>query len=328
MANYTADNIAEMRKSNSSMFQTDDDAINWGKRYYGWNDDAAAAAPAPAAAPVAAPTRVAAPNLGPMTAGPDGTASHQPRPNQPIDGGGVGNPILTAAGGASTYSQTPGAAPTETTANQGTQDVVRNAWLKQATQGTAVDPNDPNIRQQVEPFAAAQERSRRQYESEAAERLSAQGLGSSGAMENERRFGAERAGQATGMFQSQLIGEELKTKRGEIQDALNHLGDTISNDQKNALTKQLADLDAAIKRESIKSGEKIASESDATKREGIASGERIGNREIDVKDRLGNAANSNDLIRAMLQNQQNNDSQSFNWANFDWETSPMNPKNQ
>jgi len=231
------------------------------------------------------------------------------------------------ASAASGYSTTPTAAPTAATANQGTQDVVRNSWLAQATQNTAVDPNDPNIKQQVEPFAAEQERSRRQYESEAAERLSAQGLGDSGQMDNERRFGAERAGQATGMFQSQLIGQELKTKRDEIQSALTNLGDTISNDQKNALGKQLADLDATIKREGYRSDEGIASQGDATKREGIASGERIGASEIAVKDRLGTAANSNDLIRAMLQNQQSNDGQAFNWANFDWESSPLNPKN-
>ncbi len=238
-----------------------------------------------------------------------------------------GNPADIAKA-ASTVSATPGAAPTANTTNQGTQDVFRNSLLERATQSTAVDPNDPNIKQQVDPFAAAQERSRRQYESEAAERLSAKGMGSSGAMDAERRFGAERAGQATGMFQSQLVQGELQNKRNEIQDALTQLGDSISGDQKNALTQKLADLDATLKREGYASGERISSADNATKREGIASGERVGNREIDVKDRLGTAANNNDLIRSMLQNQQIQDGASLDWSKFDWDTSPMNPKNQ
>jgi hypothetical protein len=171
---------------------------------------------------------------------------------------------------AATQSSTPGAAPTEATANQGTQDVVRNSWLQQATQSTQVDPNDPNIKQQVDPFAAQQERQRRDYESAAAERLSAAGAAGSGQMEQERRYGMEQAGQATGMFQSSLIASELQNKRSEIQDALTHLGDTISSDQKNALTQKLADLDAAIKREGIASTNKNAAMDDATKREAIA----------------------------------------------------------
>lgn len=218
--------------------------------------------------------------------------------------------VAGQAGAAQTYSTTPGAAPTANTANQGTQDVVRNSWLQQATQSTDVNPNDPNIKQQVDPFAAQQERARRDYESQAAERLSAQNLGSSGAMENERRYAAEKSGQATGLFQSQLVGQELQTKRAQIADALNHLGDTIGNDQKNALTQKLADLDAAIKRS------------------GIESGERVGMREIDVKNTLGQQANSNDLMRALLQNQQFGDGQALDWSKFDWNTSPMNPANQ
>jgi hypothetical protein len=97
---------------------------------------------------------------------------------------------------AATQSSTPGAAPTEATANQGTQDVVRNSWLQQATQSTQVDPNDPNIKQQVDPFAAQQERQRRDYESAAAERLSASrcsGFGADGAGA-PLRHGARGAG--------------------------------------------------------------------------------------------------------------------------------------
>jgi len=177
--------------------------------------------------------------------------------------------LLSQKQGSQTYSPTPYATPPQPyTANQGTQDVVRNTYLAQATQGTQVNRNDPNFRQQVEPFVAAQERGRKQYLNEAAERLSAQGMGSSGALQQEARFASERASQASGAFESQLVGRELENRRQEIREALAGLSGIITNDQARALQRELTDLDAAIKRE------------------------------------LGTGALNIDLLRALLQNQQ------------------------
>jgi hypothetical protein len=243
-----------------------------------------------------------------MKTHPQGNAAPGTAPQTPGTPGAGSSPADIAAA-ASTVSATPGAAPTGPTTNQGTQDVVRNSWLQKATQSTTVDPNDPNIKQQVDPFAAAQERARRQYESEAAERLSAKGLADSGQMTNERRYAAERSGQATGMFRSQLVGQELQAKRAEIADALKNLGDTIGKDQQLMLQEKLGTLDAAIKRE------------------GIASGERTANREIDVKDKLGTGALNVDLSKALLGNDQFNTGQALDWSKFDWMTNPMNPAN-
>jgi hypothetical protein len=225
-------------------------------------------------------------------------------------GNPAGNPSLQQqAAGAQTVSNAPGAAPTAQTANQGTQDVVRNSWLQQATQPTTVDTNDPNFRQQADTFAAAQERSRRNAVADQAESFSTAGMGGSGAQSTEARMATERAGQATGAFESQLIAKELQNKRDEIKNALSSMGDMISNDQKNALTMKLAELDAALKREGI----------DATSGLGYA--------ELGLKDRLGTAANNNDLMRMMLQNQQFGQGQALNWSQFDWDTNPMNPQN-
>jgi hypothetical protein len=47
-----------------------------------------------------------------------------------------------------------------------------------------------------------------------------------------------------------------------------------------------------------------------------------------VKDKLGSQSNNTDLIRSLLQNQQYNNGQALDWSQFDWDTSPMNPKNQ
>jgi hypothetical protein len=217
-------------------------------------------------------------------------AAATPAGQTSIDNGPVQQQIPQTLGGqskaAQTYSQTPGAAPTQTSTNQGTQDVVRNTYLQQATQGTTIDPNDPNIKAQVDPYAAAQERARRQYVSEAAEKLSSQGLGTSGALQNEARYASERAGQNVGQFASTVVGNELKNRRDEIQNALTNLKGMISNDQAMALQQQLADLDAAIKRESL------------------AQSGTLGSRELDIKDELGTGALNVDLLRALLQNQQ------------------------
>jgi hypothetical protein len=212
---------------------------------------------------------------------------------QPTTGGGIpgaqGGPASTVqqqAGNAATYSSTPGAAPSANTSNQGTQDVVRNSYLQQATQGTKVDLNDPNFKQQIDTFNAGSDRARREYQSQAAERLSAQGLGNSGAMQNERRLSDEQAATSQGAFQAQLVSRELENRRNEIKDALTNLRGIISGDQAMALQKQLADLDAAIKRE------------------GLSQSGTLGAGDLALRDKLGTGALNMDLLRALLQNQQ------------------------
>lgn len=194
--------------------------------------------------------------------------------------------LQNQAANAQTYSISPDAAPAPFTANQGTQDVVRNTYLARATQGTQIDRNDPNFRQQVEPFEAAQERGRRTYLNEQAERLGAQGLGNSGAMQQEARMASERAAQNVGQFESQLVGRELENRRNEIKEALSGLGGMLTADQTRGLQRELADLDAAIKRE------------------------------------LGTGALNIDLLRALLQNDQFRDQLGVNIGEIEARYSP------
>ena len=210
---------------------------------------------------------------------------------QTIDGGVVANGGTPAA-----PQQTP-------------QQVATDSYIQRAQQGTAIDRNDPNIRQQVDPFAAAQERQRRQYETDQAERLSTQGMGNSGAMDLERRRAMETAGQNTGAFESQLIGRELENRRAEISDALKALGGMAESEQGRQLQRELANIDAAIKRE------------------GIQAGLTTSNNELALKDKLGMAGINVDLLRTMLQNQQFDKGQALDWSKFDWATNPMNPGN-
>jgi hypothetical protein len=173
-----------------------------------------------------------------------------------------GQPTMTTNGtiegqaqSAQTYSTTPGGQTTQTTANQGTQDVVRNSYLAQATQGTQIDANDPNLRQQVAPFAAAVERQKRDFVSDQAEKS---GPYATGALRGQERMASERAGQAIGGFEADLIGRELTNRRNEIQTALAALGDTISGDQARLLQKELADLQAQMQRLGIQTSADVS----------------------------------------------------------------------
>lgn len=177
--------------------------------------------------------------------------------------GGAGTSTATTVPGqsmaAQTYSATPGATPSPYTTNQGAQDVVRNSYLARATQGTTIDQNDPNFRQQADTFAAAQERARRDQVADQAEAFSAagSGMGGSGAQDVRARLTNERAAQATGQFEAELVSRELQNRRDEIREALAGLSGIISSDQRNALQRELAELDAQLRRAGIASSERL-----------------------------------------------------------------------
>jgi hypothetical protein len=199
--------------------------------------------------------------------------------------------VQEAGAAAQTYSQTPGAAPTAATTNQGTQDVVRNQWLQQALQSEDVNANTPAVRQQADVFAAAQERARRDAVADTAERMGTAGGvvgGASGAQTAEERLVNERAAQSRAGFESELVGRELQNTRDEIQGALTNLGDLMTKDQERALTERLAKIDAQLKQA------------------GITSSERLGLRELSLRDKLGMAGLNLDMQRMLMQNNQFN----------------------
>lgn len=196
------------------------------------------------------------------------------------------SPLDTQLDNAQTYSQTPGGAPLNNTTNQGTQDSVRNAYLQQIQKGTSVDTNDPNFRMQADAFAAAQERARRNQLDDVAQSSFQSNSRGSGAEQIERRMMDERAAQNVGSFEADLVGRELTNRRDEIKNALAELGGMISNDQKNALQRELAALDASIKQQSINQTGSL------------------GSRDLDLRDKLGTGALNIDMLRALLQNEQ------------------------
>jgi hypothetical protein len=267
--------------------------------------DVAAPAPAPAAQPSAmTPAQAAAAGLGwvpvghPLYGTPGYVGSQGAAPGTP---GAAPGPDPTQ--GAQTISATPGAPPSNATTNQGTQDVVRNTYLQQIQKGTAVDTNDPNFRQQADTYAAAQERARRNAIDDTTQSAFAGGAGAygGGAQALAQRAATEGAARNVGQFEASLVGQELQNRRDEIKNALSSLGGMISNDQQLALQRELASLDAALKRESL------------------AQTGSLGAQDISLRDKLGTGALNVDLIRALLQNQQFGNELGFNIGQADFD---------
>lgn len=189
------------------------------------------------------------------------------------------------ANAASTYSATPGAAPTQNTTNQGTQDVLRNTLLDQATQSLEIDRTDPIFRGQADAYAAASERARRNAVDGVAQSEFSDGSGSSGGMNVEQRAINETAAQNAGSFEATLAQQELVSRRAEIAQSLAALGNLTENDQGRALTKQLADIDAAIRRESLTATTGLAQQDLALRGQLGNAGLALDGRRIDTQDR-------------------------------------------
>ena len=135
-------------------------------------------------------------------------------------------------------------------ANKARGDALYGRLNTRMDQSLAVDRNDPIIRAQADAYAANEERSKRNYLADLAEKA-----GPLANIQGETRLANERTGQATGAFEAQLMGQELKARREEIAQALAQSGAMLSADQVNELQRQLALLDNAIKQQQVGLGQ-------------------------------------------------------------------------
>lgn len=121
------------------------------------------------------------------------------------------------------------------------QSALYDALLKRSNPDQVTNL-DPNVRAQSDANIANEERARRNYISDVAERE-----GPNANIQGERRMAAERAGQRTGAFEANLVGQEIKAQREQVAQALTQMGGMLSDDQKIALQERLANLDAVLK---------------------------------------------------------------------------------
>lgn len=127
------------------------------------------------------------------------------------------------------------------------QDLL-DQLVARSKQSLAVNRNDPTIRAQADPYSANVERSSRNYLADMAEKA-----GPNANLQGEARMAAERSGQASGLFESQLIGRELDSRRTEIQNALSQMGSMLTSQQQMALQKELALINDSTQRLGIQS---------------------------------------------------------------------------
>lgn len=163
-----------------------------------------------------------------------------------------------AAGGAAGPS---GSQPTDTWGTPGVaggppggayKPSLKEQLWSRANQSLNVNPADnPAMQQQMNAFNAQQDRATTQAMDQSAEAAAARGLGNSGALVNENRLANERAGFNSAQFQGQLMQQELTSRRQEVQNALEQMGNILSDEEKNALTKEMHDIDAAIERDKV-----------------------------------------------------------------------------
>lgn len=161
----------------------------------------------------------------------------------------------------------PAAAP-EAPAGPSFADQVRNNIIGQMSQNpTQASITDPDIAPVAEANRNALERARRGSQDALAERFAAEGMPvNSGAFDTAVQRGFQEAGQAQGAFEANLVNQKLQERRANIMQALQLGAGLLSDDQRNALQLQLAQLDAAVQREGLSTQRDLASMDDATKR--------------------------------------------------------------
>jgi hypothetical protein len=140
--------------------------------------------------------------------------------------------------------------------------------MARVNQGVNVNRNDPNVRSQVDPVIAQQERASRNYLDDVAERS-----GPLANMQGERRLVAERQGQAAGAWESEVIGREIAAQRDEVAQRLALAGSMLSDDKRIALQQELSQLDAMLRREGY-----------GLQREGMAQGNDQFMRELALRE--------------------------------------------
>lgn len=157
-----------------------------------------------------------------------------------------------------------------------------------------VTPNDPIIQAQTDAYSSGRQLAQRQEQDQIAERMGAQGLSNSGAMDTATQGSLESMGRDVGGFQAQAMSQELSSRRQQLVDALSLAGGQLTNEEKNALQLQIEQID------------------DATKRLGIGVQQQLGQADVQQRADATNDQYSLGLLQALMGNTQFNDQLGFN----------------
>lgn len=128
------------------------------------------------------------------------------------------------------------------------KNALMQQLMERMRQSRDIDGNDPIIKNQTDRYRANEERARRDYLSDVAEGSS---RFSTGAMRGQQRMTAERMGQRVGGFEANLVAQELSTRRGEIENALNSMGNMLTEQERQTLEREKMALDASLRRQQM-----------------------------------------------------------------------------
>lgn len=172
-------------------------------------------------------------------------------------------------------------------------DSLYGTLLGRSQQATAVTPEDPIIKAQVDAYRAEQERALRNLRSDAAE-------GKQGLRPTQDRMAGERVAQGVAGMQAELLSRELSSRRAEIADALASMGGILGADQVAGLQREIAGIDNLIRQQQAHTSNRGL----GIERELGLGNLGLGYQQLGVQRELGLGGLNNDLLRTMLQNQQ------------------------
>lgn len=217
------------------------------------------------------------------------------------------HPLAQQAAPAPAAPAPPGAAPAAPTAPAapGQPTTIADAFKKSLidtlnTGGQVPTLNDPTIKAQSDAFAVGQQRAKERARASMAERAAAQGgVGVNSGAFDQGLIGLEQAqGEAEAGNNARLLGSELQQRRAQLLQAASIAGNTLNAEQARDLQRQLAELDAAIRRE------------------GIAQQSSLGQGDLALRGRLGEGQLNLGLLSALLGSDFNNRSLAQQGAQF------------
>ena len=183
------------------------------------------------------------------------------------------------------------------------QDAARRAAFEDQLRTTLMDlirrgqePVDADAignSQEAKSFARVQERAMQRYRAQAAEQRAAQGIGQnqrgevSGALGSDIQGGQSELAEKIAAFESRLVAEQINNRRQQLMQALQLGAGMLSGEQSNAIRRELAQLDAALQRETFHA-------------------------DLGLRGFLGGGQLSLGLLGAMNQNQQFDETMRFN----------------
>lgn len=198
-------------------------------------------------------------NTGPVTGvsgppeilpGTTGTGSQDGLPYTPTTGTGSQDVPFQASGGGGFQPSTVNTS-VQTSGSGALSDAFTQTLMSHLNWPIGASLSDPALAAQSNAYGVGQQRARDQARESLAERMAAQGIGSSGAMDSgiERLYQRQGENQAT--FDANLVGDELNRQRQELLSYAQMAGSRLSDQERNALTARLGEIDAELRKQGI-----------------------------------------------------------------------------